>query len=423
MPANSVLGVPMLKRPEGSELYRQVPQLSGFLQGFMGTAPDELGGSVLDPLREKAQEGAKYGFGLGTALNVVPALSALKGLKGSAAVPRLEANQAGAIRIGGRPDNMLSHAFNPAKSESIAEMGKLISPSLGITEARPNGYSLMSPQFIFKAGATDVKPLNGTLLNRDGYFSNPTGMKDGPDGKRVYDINKHAEDIMKADDEMHDTYGAKDWRLGQEMPPTGQSLSIMASPSFKSFAEFEAHPQGQGALSRYVDSAGDAQPEWQKLDYMAQRLGVQKPEARDMFRAVNTGHTPDKWPDVQRKLWERAANSPSEMAELKLRENLPVNPENAFVFVPKLQLSNVAMLEQLMPLREKGFRFVNEGDLAGAANPYEDLANIAAPDGSFVFPPQLSKEGTPWHDFIKGKNPYDEMLNRIRGAPIANQVP
>jgi hypothetical protein len=416
MPANSVLGVPMLRRPEGSELYRQVPQLSGFLSGLGGTAPDELAGSVLDPLRAKAQEGAKYGFGIGTALNIVPMLGGLSGMKASTAVPRLGSNQAGAIRIGGNPDNMLTHAFNPTRAGAIVESGKLISPSLGITNARPNGYSPDSPQFVFKAGATDVKPLGGTLLNRDGYFSNPTGLRDGPNGK-VYDINKHAEDILKADDEMHDTFGAKDWRLGQDMPSPGQALSIMASPSFKSFAEFEAHPQGQGALAKFVDSAGDKQPEWQKLSYMAERMGIKKPEARDMFRAVNTGHTPDKWPELQQKLWNRAADSPSEMAELKLRENLPVNPENAFIHVPSINANNPGMLRELIPLRDKGFQFVHEGELGADADKFGNLARIAAPDGTFQYPPKLAPApGTPWHDFTSGLDPMEEHIKRMGGT-------
>lgn len=58
--------------PQGSELRRQYPEVYGALAGVMGSAPDELGGSVLDPLTARVRAGAERGFPVGTALNMLP---------------------------------------------------------------------------------------------------------------------------------------------------------------------------------------------------------------------------------------------------------------------------------------------------------------------------------------------------------------
>ena len=54
-----------------SELTKQYPKLSGFLQGLMGSAPDEMG-SVLDPLTAEQSKGAKYGFPIGALAQMLP---------------------------------------------------------------------------------------------------------------------------------------------------------------------------------------------------------------------------------------------------------------------------------------------------------------------------------------------------------------
>lgn len=58
-------------------LTREYPKLSGFLQGLIGTAPDEVGGgSVLDEDAQSSRKlqalGAKYGFPIGTVLGMLP---------------------------------------------------------------------------------------------------------------------------------------------------------------------------------------------------------------------------------------------------------------------------------------------------------------------------------------------------------------
>ena len=81
--AGDLRNTPMLKRTgEGSYLRQQYPEVYGAAAGLIGMAPDELGGSVLDPNTARVRQGAEYGFPVGIAAQVAPlAGPALKGAK------------------------------------------------------------------------------------------------------------------------------------------------------------------------------------------------------------------------------------------------------------------------------------------------------------------------------------------------------
>lgn len=70
---NNVLANKFFYQRQEPELRTQYPYAYGLLGGLAGTAPDEMGGSVLDPRTARVQEGAKVGF----PLSVVAALSPL----------------------------------------------------------------------------------------------------------------------------------------------------------------------------------------------------------------------------------------------------------------------------------------------------------------------------------------------------------
>ena len=71
------MGAKMLQRPAQPPLREQYPEVYGALSGLMGTAPDEMGGSVLDPNTARVRAGAEYGFPVGTAAQVIPAMGLL----------------------------------------------------------------------------------------------------------------------------------------------------------------------------------------------------------------------------------------------------------------------------------------------------------------------------------------------------------
>lgn len=66
------MGAKMLQRPAEPYLRQQAPEIYGGLGGLMGMAPDEMGGSVLDPNTARVRQGAQIGFPVGTALQVAP---------------------------------------------------------------------------------------------------------------------------------------------------------------------------------------------------------------------------------------------------------------------------------------------------------------------------------------------------------------
>jgi hypothetical protein len=70
----------MVRRPSESYLRQDYPTVNGALGGWVGTAPDEMAGSVLDPSTAAVRRGAEYGFPVGTALGMLPAAGLTKGL-------------------------------------------------------------------------------------------------------------------------------------------------------------------------------------------------------------------------------------------------------------------------------------------------------------------------------------------------------
>lgn len=81
--AGDLRNTPMLKQTgEGSYLRQQYPEGYGFGAGLLGTLPDDISGSVLDPNTARVKQGAVYGLPTGVALEALPfAGPALKGAK------------------------------------------------------------------------------------------------------------------------------------------------------------------------------------------------------------------------------------------------------------------------------------------------------------------------------------------------------
>ena len=81
--AGDLRNTPMLKQTgEGSYLRQQYPEGYGFGAGLLGTLPNDISGSVLDPNTARVKQGAKYGLPTGVALEATPlAGPALKGAK------------------------------------------------------------------------------------------------------------------------------------------------------------------------------------------------------------------------------------------------------------------------------------------------------------------------------------------------------
>jgi hypothetical protein len=73
-PKRNLMGTQMVKGPDQPYLRQDYPTVYGALGGLLGTAPDEMAGSVLDPNTAAVRQGAEYGFPVGTALGMLPVL-------------------------------------------------------------------------------------------------------------------------------------------------------------------------------------------------------------------------------------------------------------------------------------------------------------------------------------------------------------
>jgi hypothetical protein len=79
-PKRNLMDTQMVKGPDQPYLRQDYPGVYGALGGLLGTAPDEMAGSVLDPNTAAVRQGAEYGFPVGTALAMLPAARLTKGL-------------------------------------------------------------------------------------------------------------------------------------------------------------------------------------------------------------------------------------------------------------------------------------------------------------------------------------------------------
>jgi hypothetical protein len=79
-PKRNLMGTQMVRGPDQPYLRQDYPTVYGALGGLLGTAPDEMAGSVLDPNTAAVRQGAEYGFPVGTALGMLPAAGLTKGL-------------------------------------------------------------------------------------------------------------------------------------------------------------------------------------------------------------------------------------------------------------------------------------------------------------------------------------------------------
>ena len=71
-PKRNLMDTQMVRGPDQGYLRQDYPSLYGALGGLLGTAPDDMAGSVLDPNTAAVRQGAEYGFPVGTALGMLP---------------------------------------------------------------------------------------------------------------------------------------------------------------------------------------------------------------------------------------------------------------------------------------------------------------------------------------------------------------
>jgi hypothetical protein len=101
------------------------PRTYAAVSGFFGTAPDEMGFSVMHPDREGIKRAGQVGFGVGTALQVAPIVGGMMKLANigpSSGGKTTAASQLGAIKVPGRASEPI---FTPIPSADAPFVGRL----------------------------------------------------------------------------------------------------------------------------------------------------------------------------------------------------------------------------------------------------------------------------------------------------------
>jgi len=120
-------------------LAEQFPQLYGALRGLLGTAPDEVGGSVLDGSHQAQSSGANVGFPLGLLAQMLPAAKLTKGLPVGMSIKPLD------YGLPVNPDGTVSlfHGTTKEAAKNILASKMLRSagePDVYLTTAKDAGY-------------------------------------------------------------------------------------------------------------------------------------------------------------------------------------------------------------------------------------------------------------------------------------------
>lgn len=410
--------------------------LDEFLRGMFGAEDPagslaESGALDADPIRAAAGEqafakkrmagnvGQAAGIGLDLSSYANPVVAATGGvaaLMGMSNLPKAIGKigkQRGAIRVGGNPDLYVSHATNPAKLDAIVKAGYLDAPSLGVSAREANDFAKDNPQFIFRAGAVDPNKNIGTMVNRDGYFENPRIR--GYDGEEQPEAFKR--EIARLLEGKSKPYNIPDLRLSQGWPGGGQSLAIAASPSFRSFEDYEKARGGARSLLN-PDSRAST---WQDIDNTVLKLAYKYDYAsvddyvKDLTRRALGKE--DLLPG-EPALWEQLKDSPSAMAEFKIYDKLGLNPNEAFMYLPKLP-DRYDLRRQYEKLRDSGMPIITARELADpevydlSFSAAKKLADTVPPTGEFKLPPRL-ESGHPLrsHDY----NRFVEFMDPKAGG-------
>lgn len=239
----------------------------------------------------------------------------------------------GMLRPGGNPGLMLSHGLSGGLTAPGGGLIKeLVHPSLAVTGGGrlKNPFGSESGVLIPKPGAFDPAYSTSTLFNRDAYLARTNEF---PGGKTPSAEERVAMMGLLPPRKTEGSGSWKDLHEGQwrtdpfyqmENPSKPQDAAILASPAFRSFAEFEKSPKGAKLLGANM---GDIQ-EWDRQfraefhDWWAKTQGKAEPYGQDWLAALRQGA---KGGDTTaQELLRSAARAPSEYGELKVSGAVPI---------------------------------------------------------------------------------------------------
>lgn len=280
----------------------------------------ELAAGFVNPAKALAA------VGKATAMSA-PALLALMQKASAGTAGKYISKQAGAIRPGGATDLNMFHA-TPA--DEIGRLSSFTDPSIAITSNRGNPFSgsydanlVMNPSSPLFDPATS----RSQLINRDAYVST-----DKSAGRKSLELD--------------------DLRLTQNPElPLSHALSILFSPKFNSFSQFEKSVVGAETLrkaspKRSEDALAKALTDmgFDPTDMLQGKVppGPAMTVANLLREAAASGNTKAK------TAISKLALTPSDYAELKVVGEVPLNENTvSAVFLPRRYANDPGIREQL----------------------------------------------------------------------------
>ena len=308
LPNRSVMGAKMLQRPAQPSLREQYPEVYGGLGGLMGMAPDEMGGSVLDPNTARVRQGAQIGFPIGTALQLMPFFGPAKtgamavGRAGERfaerAVPQImERGGMGAEMLQGMSKGAESYALPPAGRSGFGAFDPRYDPRVN-EQAR---MQAMTRDVQLNPGATNAptvsladfegKPFITSMADRtaaggklvgvdDVQFNRPVELIGGQDYMfnnpgQVWSSGKQpAKALMKYADEIKSATGQNPLYLPYRMAPTGGDFAQMTGETMLAYADASMGKMQKKQLDKLIKQ------------YIPDWVGVSNPASVAQFRQM-----------------------------------------------------------------------------------------------------------------------------------------
>lgn len=317
---NRYVGADTLEQGRGA-----LSQIKAAAAGFTGLGDEP---SVMDEAARKAYNRAEIAALLSDAAGLPGAVKGLGAL-----------GLAGMIRRGGRTDLNMVHNIND-DPRSIAEFfeqrGSMTNPSIAI--AKDNVYPFaLRPTLVMNPASHAFDPRTAQanqLINRDAY----TTRDKTPRITAQHRLPQKPGEINP----VSHAYG--DLRMTEHFYPNpDQVASILASPRYKSLAEYERSKTGAGALGEFDVDAGARSSRllghysaWLSDKQVRPVMGLNKRELD--FRKMQALQAAARSGDVEAAWILRGfQNLPSGYGELKVLGEVPINNKNVSAMIVPAQ--------------------------------------------------------------------------------------
>jgi hypothetical protein len=309
--SRSILGAQQLQRPAEPYLRQQYPAIFGGLAGLAGMAPDEMGGSVLDPNTARVREAQAMTYPIGTALQMLPgakpvgagAMAAGRAGERFAerAVPMvMERGGFGSELLQGMSRGAESYAlppagrsgfgaFDPRYDPRVKEQERLQSMTRNI-ELNPNAQQAPTVSLAdfegrpFITSMADRTAAGGKLVGIDDVqFNRPVELMGGQDymfnnpGQVWASAQGPVKQLMRQAEEIKLATGQDPLYMPWRMAPTGGDFASMTGETMLAYADSTMNKVQKKSLNKSIKKMI---PDWS---------GVSDPESVQQFR-----NAPDK---------------------------------------------------------------------------------------------------------------------------------